>query len=249
MTWDDQEKWRKPQFIWGLLFLCSVLLGLAILGDSTLKWLSDEQKVPIRNVLVSGELLRVTPQDIENTVKKGEAISLFGINVDKLHQDIEALPWVYQASIRKTWPDTLRVYVIEQEPVAHWNQDLLLNKYGGVFDASLDTSVNSRLKPGTSFPQLFGPGGSELTVLQGLKAMQSLLNVSGLEVKELSLSERYAWQLKLSNGIQLRLGRTEFMDRLQRFIDVYPLLLKNEKAVEYVDLRYDTGLAVGWQEP
>lgn len=238
------EKWRKPQFIWGLLFLISVLLGLAILGDNTLNWLRDEQKVPIRNVLVSGELQRVTARDIEVAVKKGKAISLFGIDVDKLHQDIEDLPWVYQASIRKSWPDTLRVYVVEQEPVAHWNQDMLLNKYGGVFDASLQVSSDE----GLGFPQLFGPGGSELTVLQGLRAMQSLLEISRLEISELSLSERYAWELKLSNGIQLRLGRTEFMDRLQRFIDVYPLLLKNEKIVEYVDLRYDTGLAVGWKE-
>ena len=29
------------------------------------------------------------------------------------------------------------VYIVEQEPVAFWNQDLLLNKYGGVFDAEL----------------------------------------------------------------------------------------------------------------
>ena len=26
-------------------------------------------------------------------------------------------------------------------------------------------------------------------------------------------------------------------------------LKKNEKAVDYVDLRYDTGLAVGWKSP
>ena len=77
--------------------------------------------------------------------------------------------------------------------------------------------------------------------------MQGLLDVAELSITELSLSERYAWGLKLSNGIRLQLGRTEFMDRLQRFIDVYPLLQKSKKAVEYVDLRYDTGLAVGWK--
>lgn len=235
---NDEEKWRNPSFIWGVLFLLSVIIGIAILGDKSLSWLRDEEKVPLRNVLVNGELNRVTAEEIENTVHLGKTISLFSINVDQLHKDIENLPWVYQASIRKSWPDTLMVYVVEQEPVAFWNQDMLLNKYGGVFDAEL---VN------TPVPLLFGPGGSELTVLQGLRAMQGLLEVSKLEISELSLSERYAWELKLSNGVRLQLGRTEFMDRLQRFIDVYPLLLENEKNVEYVDLRYDTGLAVGWK--
>ena len=54
--------------------------------------------------------------------------------------------------------------------------------------------------------------------------------------------------VQLANGIELNLGRQEFIDRLQRFIDVYPLLAKQPKAVKYVDLRYDTGLAVGWQD-
>ena len=77
--------------------------------------------------------------------------------------------------------------------------------------------------------------------------MQGLLDFSQLVIQELSLSERYAWDIKLRSGISLRLGRTEFMDRLQRFIDVYPVLLKQDKTIDYVDLRYDTGFAVGWK--
>jgi cell division protein FtsQ len=240
---DELAQWRSPSFLWGSAFLITVIVGLSILGDSTMNWLRDAQKVPLKNVLVNGNLNRVTVEEIESTVNRGKAVSLFSINVDKLHADIENLPWVYQASIRKSWPDTLMVYVVEQEVVAWWNQDLLLNQYGGIFDAAFaETDPVSQ-----QVPLLFGPGGSELTVLQGLRAMQGLLEMSELQISELSLSERYAWELKLSNGVQLRLGRTEFMDRLQRFIDIYPLLLKNEKTVEYVDLRYDTGLAVGWK--
>ena len=78
--------------------------------------------------------------------------------------------------------------------------------------------------------------------------MQKLLATTGLAIGELSLSERFAWQLQLTNGIELNLGRQEFMDRLQRFVDVYPLLSKQDKLIHYVDLRYDTGFAVGWQE-
>ncbi|PLK58510.1 hypothetical protein CEX73_02145 [Candidatus Palibaumannia cicadellinicola] len=38
--------------------------------------------------------------------------------------------------------------------------------------------------------------------------------------------------------------------RLQRFIDIYPILLqhtcKDNKHISYIDLRYQSGLAVGW---
>ena len=64
----------------------------------------------------------------------------------------------------------------------------------------------------------------------------------------------------------LNLGREERVKRVQRFMDIYPLIKthleqqakqhkkqKNnsekelKQAVDYIDLRYDTGLAVGWK--
>lgn len=77
--------------------------------------------------------------------------------------------------------------------------------------------------------------------------MHALLATTAMNIEELSLSERFAWQVQLENGIELNLGRKEFIDRLQRFIDVYPLLAQQEKTVKYIDLRYDTGVAVGWE--
>ena len=97
-------------------------------------------------------------------------------------------------------------------------------------------------------PRLYGPGGSEKTALEGYNAMHALIATTDMMLDELSLSERFAWQVQLKNGIKLNLGRQEFIDRLQRFIDVYPLLAQQEKAVKYVDLRYDTGVAVGWKD-
>jgi cell division protein FtsQ len=59
------------------------------------------------------------------------------------------------------------------------------------------------------------------------------------------VSDRFAWQLTLSNGIELKLGREDTLKRVQRFIDLYPSISKHKpEAIEQVDLRYDTGLAV-----
>jgi len=76
----------------------------------------------------------------------------------------------------------------------------------------------------------------------------ALLRASNLQIEQLILSERFAWTLQLKNGITLYLGREDYIKRLQRFIDVYGLLKEEKKAINYVDLRYDTGLAVGWAQ-
>ncbi len=57
-------------------------------------------------------------------------------------------------------------------------------------------------------------------------------------------------QLTLNNDIKLNLGRGDTMKRLARFVELYPVLQQQAqtdgKRISYVDLRYDSGAAVGW---
>ncbi|MFQ3235212.1 MAG: cell division protein FtsQ [Paraglaciecola sp.] len=240
----QKQPLKNYRFIGGMVFLL-ILLGTIIYAGVAIKnWSEDEQRAPLNDVTVSGERLYIDDVKIERFIRQSQPGSFFELDVDQAHKDVQAMPWVYRASVRKRWPNSLKVYVVEQTPAARWNDDLLLNQYGEPFDGviGLDKSL-ARL------PSLFGPGGSEQTALQGYRAMQALLIGTGLYIDELFLSERFAWNLRLQNGISLNLGRKEFIGRLQRFIDLYPLLIKQEKAVDYVDLRYDTGLAVGWKTP
>ncbi len=222
----------------GIAFLAVVLLSLIYGGFQVREWLQDEQRMPVQVVDFSGDFSHVNIGRLEQLIRQSQPGSFFALDVNEVYRLVEAQPWIYRASVRKQWPNTLKIYLVEQQPVAQWNEDLLLNPYGDTFSATAD---------GLALPRLFGPGGSEKTALEGFNAMQSLLATVGIPIAELSLSERFAWQVQLQNGIELNLGRKEFIDRLQRFIDVYPLLTKEKKAVKYVDLRYDTGLAVGWQ--
>ncbi|QJR80022.1 FtsQ-type POTRA domain-containing protein [Alteromonas pelagimontana] len=228
----------RTAFWAGVVFLLVVLTALVMGGIKVQAWLQDEQRAPVQVVDFSGEFEHVNVVQLERLIRKSQPGSFFALDVNEVFQLVESQPWIYRASVRKQWPNTLKIYLVEQTPVAQWNEDMLLNPYGETFSASAE---------GLALPRLFGPSGSEKTALEGYNAMQSLLATTAMPIVELSLSERFAWQIQLGNGIDLNLGRTEFIDRLQRFIDVYPLLAQQPKPVKYVDLRYDTGLAVGWE--
>ena len=221
----------------GVSFLVAVIVGLGIAAVYVNQWLYDEQQLPVQQIEFVGERNYVDVVRLEQLVRKSQPGSFFALDVNRVYELLESQPWVYRASVRKQWPNRLTIYIVEQKPVAHWNDDLLLNQYGESFAGELQPS---------SLPHLYGPGGSEKTALQGYHAMQTLLLGAALPIKELFLSERFAWQLILDNDIEINLGRQEFIERLQRFVDVYPLLKQHEKHVDYIDLRYDTGLAVGW---
>ena len=225
----------------GLPVFLLVLLLLSYLGYWAQQWLQDEQRLPVQQIVFSGDLKVLKQNALANLITKKLTSSFFALDVNQVHALMEEQAWVYSASIRKRWPSKLYIHIIEQKAVALWNDDLLLNQYGDTFDGYPMIAAKKQ-----NLPQLFGPGGSEKTVLTGYTHMQRLLNASGLKIQQLVLSERFAWQSKLNNKVVLKLGRQEYINRLQRFIDVYPLLEQQDKAVEYVDLRYDTGLAVGW---
>jgi len=128
--------------------------------------------------------------------------------------------------------------VTEQRPVAIWNQQQLLNTQGEVFQAPIE-----QLK--TSLPMLTGPEGSQQDALDMFRHMQGLLALHKFNAVALGLTERFSWQVSLSNGVALKLGREDTLKRLQRFIELYPVISKHKTdAVAEVDLRYDTGIAV-----
>ncbi|GGF74550.1 cell division protein FtsQ/DivIB [Alteromonas lipolytica] len=230
---------QQRQAPWGgIAFLVVLVVMLIIGGVHTYNWMQDEQQAPVQVIDFSGQFEQLDVLRLERLIRQSQPGSFFALDVNDIHQLLEDQAWVYRASVRKQWPNRLKVYLVEQTPVARWNEDLMLNPYGESFNAE-----GKQL----GLPRLFGPGGSEKTALEGFNAMQKLLHSRQLQIKELSLSERFAWQVQLVNGIEINLGRQEFIDRLQRFVDIYPLLTEQPKAVSYVDLRYDTGLAVGWQ--
>lgn len=222
------------------LAVFAVVLGLLILGAfKSYEWLQDEQRLPVQNIVFNGQIKTLNEANLEQRIRQQHTGSFFAIDVNEVHQLVQSDPWVYSASVRKRWPNSLYIHLVEQQAVARWNDDLLLNKYGQSFDGQTDSD---------GLVLLFGPGGSEKTALTGYQHMRALLRISEQQIEQLELSERFAWTLRLQNGVTLHLGRQEYIKRLQRFIDVYPLLIEENKAINYVDLRYDTGLAVGWAD-
>ena len=227
-----------PAFVGGVLFFLLSLCLVIWFVSRVVVWVQDQQNAPIRQVKLYGDFGHIQPTKLHRTLQQEFVGNYFKVNVDQVQQFLQQQPWVYQVAVRKQWPDTLVVVVTEHSPVAVWNLEYLLNQRGEVFKAPI-AQLNAKL------PQLAGPQGSEQDALTMFSRVQSLLTLHQFEAASLSVSDRFAWQLKLSNGIELKLGREDTLKRVQRFIDLYPSISKHKpEAIEQVDLRYDTGLAV-----
>jgi len=239
----------------GLAFFILVLMSLISITWWITKYVVGQENAPVTSVKVSGEMPYTQKAEIIASINHINLGNFFQVNVNDVQQSIATLPWVYSVAVRKQWPNELKIYVVDQTPVALWNGDFLLNQFGKAFQADIE-----RLSQ--ELPAFFGPEGSEKLALENFVNLNDLLDYKGLVIDELVLSERFSWQLMLNDGVMLNLGRENRVKRIQKFMDVYPLIKQysstiNKKknkskkeenqAVDYIDLRYDTGLAVGWK--
>ncbi|RUO45338.1 cell division protein FtsQ/DivIB [Idiomarina aquatica] len=238
----------KWNFWLGLLTCVATVLAFIIGTVKLIDVLKDEQQVPLARLNVQGELRQLTQAEIRSALTQQPMGSFFTADVNVLRERVEQLPWVAKASLRKVWPDRLSVYVTERQPVARWNGDRLVTAEGTVFRAQLDETQLAQ-----PLPELFGPEDAVSATLEQFNQVRQMLQVNGIEVRAMRLTERFAVSVMLADQVELKLGREATLERIKRFIDLLPSINEHKnsktKVLDTVDLRYDTGAAVSWREP
>ncbi|AIR70649.1 MULTISPECIES: cell division protein FtsQ [Dickeya] len=229
----------------GIFFLLMVA-GTILWGSwMVLGWMKDASRLPLSRLVVTGERHYTTNDDIRQAILSlGSPGTFMTQDVNVIQQQIERLPWIKQASVRKQWPDELKIHLVEYVPFARWNDQLMVDSEGNTFSVPAERIGNKKM------PMLYGPEGGEEDVLEGYREMNQILAAGKFTVKMVAMTARHSWQVGLDDDIRLDLGRDDRSRRLARFLEIYPLLQRqaqNEnKRVNYVDLRYETGAAVGW---
>lgn len=204
-------------------------------------YLSQSRPFPIRNVELTGNHSHVSKLNIYDVMMVELSEGFFGLSVAKLREDICYLPWVKDAMVRRVWPDKLAIEIVEHQPLAVWNDRAIVTMNGALIMPN-DVSLVS------SLPKFFGPENKEQQVVQEWRKMQAVLDQLDLKITQIELAQRGAWQLTLGENLKVKLGTQEIHSRLERFIRAYDTVLGDQsEKVDYVDLRYTSGLAVGWK--
>ena len=217
-------------------------LGIALTaaGSVALDHWPQEAPLPLETVRFDGDLNRVQEGDLREALADQLDGGLLGVDVGGVRRAVESLAWVESAAVRRVWPDTLRITVTEQTPVAQWGGAALMNAEAQVF--------RPRTLP-EGLPSLSGPPGSAARVLAKYQRLRIDLAPLGLTPSGLTLDERRAWTVSLKDGGTLRLGREETEARMARLINAWPRMKQAQsRSVAVVDLRYPNGFALRWQD-
>ena len=234
---------RRWQINWRLLWTWMLLLACVSLLALGVRKLQEPQTLPIKQIQALGTFNHINEDMLRQVVAKTVRGGYFTVNVDEVQQAVKAIPWVAQDSVRRVWPDTLAISVIEQQTRAEWAKGGLVNQQGVLFFPARNTYPKG-------LPVFDGPSGTERNLTEVYQMAKAIIVPLQLQIQEIHMDSRRAISLKLNNGIEVILGREETRSRLERFSRVYrKLLAQRANDIARVDLRYSNGLAIGWRTP
>ncbi|MGG4776191.1 FtsQ-type POTRA domain-containing protein [Alcaligenaceae bacterium 429] len=236
------------------------LLAVAAIVVAVVIWSVRRPYFVIKTVQIEAvqdeNLNYVTPATVGATIAGRLNGDFFTIDLDSTRKLIETAPWVRRAQIKRVWPDTLLVRIEEQQPLAYWNENEMINTWGEAFAAN-----EGVLDDELVLPQLFGPPASERLVVQRYAEVARWMAPLGANIREITLSPRYAWEVVLADGMRLNLGRDPAADsadlhgragalpfaaKMERFVQAWPALMErlDNRQIASADLRYTNGFAI-----
>jgi cell division protein FtsQ len=237
------KPWDLPRFV-GIkamagLFAATALAGMLVGGHTTtvVSALTSWCGLGIQKIEITGQS-ETSEVDIIHALGMGEFPSLVTFDADAGRAQVATLPWIRQVTIKKLYPDTLRVAVVERQPFAIWQHDdklALVDRDGTVITGAIGAEY-ARL------PFVVGDGAAPRAaeyaeLIAGVPSLRPRIHAGVLVAGR-------RWNVVLDNGVQLLLPE---QDPAGALVAVAALDAENgllSRAIAAVDLRLADKLVV-----
>jgi cell division protein FtsQ len=251
----SSDKGRLKPSVWASMGV-AVMVLLVLSGLFVVDYLFAPGKFTLNKIVTSNNLKHIDVLAINETVKQSIDGNYFSQNLTKVENKISKMPWVYDVSVKRRWPETLIVDVSEVKPIAVWQKDQWINVDGALVTMQ---PVNKPLM----LPHLQGVDRDR--VWNNFRDWQARFAALGLSLEGLRLDARGDWWLDITlsqfarRGLEISgkddseaISYTQVVvedknanAKLAKFFRAVKLkLLGDFDHIATVDLRYPNGFAI-----
>ena len=245
--WNHPDRMQKLSRFLMRCFAVMMVVGILV-------WLSQRPVFALKQVQVepvAGQTLKhINKSVVKRQVLETVQGNFFSVRLEDVKRGFESMPWVRHANVRRVWPNGLIVSIEEQKPFGTWggpDSHALINNHGEIFAGRV-----SEVSDDVRLVDFHGPDDAGKEVMSLYEKANNWFKPWGAEVVSLALTERYAWHIKLSNGIKVEFGRDEESsdktlteERVARLFKYWPQVQEKwPNRIDAVDLRYANGFAV-----
>jgi cell division protein FtsQ len=226
--------WDRPDILNRLADLL-IALAVVLVIYGALHFALRLPIFPLREVRMTNPVALVNGEQVEALIRREIKGNFFTLDLIAARAAFAKLPWVRNVSMRRRWPDRLEVTLEEHVPLARWGDRALVNRYGEVFSADYDGKL----------PLFVGPAELAREIAIRYDFFKRSLAAIDKVPDQVQVTPRRAWQVRLEGGPTLELGRERIEARLARFVATYSrTLVRLDRRIDFVDLRYANGFAV-----
>lgn len=211
-----------------------IYLSLALLNQAELR--TDTQLAgKLTRLQLVGKLKHVKMSDIKKVLTPVMDTSVLDLDLEALQKELAMLPWVKQVTVGRIFPDSLKVHIKEQRPVARWNDTAYLNPWGEIFQVGAFQGSDALI-------QIKGQNPKE--ALQQYVRIKEILG-KNIEKVEMILQEKQeGYQLYFSDGLKVVVGVSHIERRLERLTKILEHHRQYPNRMTTIDLRYRKGFAI-----
>lgn len=224
-----------------IIFICIFFYSMYYLWITIIKPAIEK---PISEIQVVADSKEIENADIKKLIdNRVLGNSIFTMDSKGLLKDLSSLDWVSSVDIYRTYPDKLSISMTFQKPIARWGDEQLLSDSNNLY-------AKNNLIDYNYLPSLFAPSMSRNKILENFKMVSKLLQPINSPIKSFIFTDSGSLTVILDNGILLKFGKDNFMNKINNMSTIYQKNLSERKNdIEYIDLRYANGIAVKFKEP
>ena len=214
----SENKFYRTKFIIliGLLiFLYLINTQINVMHSTKFEFINKlliENGFTIKNVDIKG-INHLRSKDILKIINSYNKKNIFNVNLKNIYNEIKQNTWVEEVSIKKIYPNTLKINLIEKEPIAIWqNKSVyhLITKNGEII---LEANLNNFKK---QLPIIIGKNAYK-NVYSILKILNKDKNLSK-NILSLTFVNERRWDIHFNQGLSIRLPSTSVKEAWEKII-------------------------------
>ena len=175
------------------------------------KYLKDNGFI-IKNIEITG-IKHLNKKDVIKIIRSFNNTNIFNVNIEKIHKEISKNTWVKETTIQIIYPDTIKIFLKEKEPIAIWQ-----NKYGNnlitingeiILEKNLNIFKNN-------LPIIIGNNAH-----QNISPILKILNIHESfteNVWSLTFVNERRWDIHFNQGLTIRLPSTKVEEAWQKIV-------------------------------
>lgn len=195
-----------------------------------------ENKFLVEHITVTGNINRVTKEQLVNVASGDLHGTMFTLNIDELQYEFKKIPWVKSVSVSRTFPDSITVNIIEYNAVAHYGND-------GNFVAP-DGKVFLGVITDPTLPTFYAPKANVPELLKVYNYSNDLFESHAVLISKLRYVSVGIIKVSFSNGLEATVCGPDFSDKLVILNKYWKNLYTINPGLNYVNMCYKDAVAI-----